>query len=121
MGTASPRRELSPSNATLQAALRKTHPACSLILAALPGVASAHSRLDSGLTREHKDLLTVLEFFLWLVLTLALLDQIVRPLQTLANVVGALREEDYPFALAGPLPMTRWASSRSKSILSPTS
>ncbi len=45
--------------------------------------------------------LTVVEFFLWLVLTLALLDQIVRPLQTLTNVVGALREEDYSFRARG--------------------
>ena len=38
-----------------------------------------------------------LEFFLWFLLTLALLEQIVRPLQTLSNVVSALREEDYSF------------------------
>ena len=48
--------------------------------------------------------LTALEFFLWLVLTLVLLDQIVRPLQTLANVVGALREEDYSFRARGAAP-----------------
>ena len=36
-----------------------------------------------------------------MVLTLALLDQIVRPLQTLTNVVGALREEDYSFRARG--------------------
>ena len=48
--------------------------------------------------------LTALEFFLWLVLTLALLDQIVRPLQTLTNVVGALREEDYSFRARGAAP-----------------
>ena len=41
----------------------------------------------TGVAR-HKISLTVLELFLWLVLTLALLDQIVRPLQTLTNVVG---------------------------------
>ncbi|HLI63404.1 MAG TPA: ATP-binding protein [Terriglobales bacterium] len=45
--------------------------------------------------------LTVLELLLWLVLTFALLDQIVRPLQTLTNVVGALREEDYSFRARG--------------------
>ncbi len=37
-------------------------------------------------------------------LTLVLLDQIVRPLQTLANVVGALREEDYSFRARGAAP-----------------
>ena len=46
----------------------------------------------------------MLEFFLWLVLTLALLDQVVRPLQTLTNVVGALREEDYSFRARGAAP-----------------
>ena len=62
---------------------------------------------SSGLqpwTRDVKIALTVLEFFLWLVLTLALLDQIVRPLQTLTNVVGALREEDYSFRARGAIP-----------------
>ena len=36
----------------------------------------------------------------------ALHDQIIRPLQTLANVVGALREEDYSFAPAWRSPTT---------------
>jgi two-component system, NtrC family, nitrogen regulation sensor histidine kinase NtrY len=55
-------------------------------------------------SRDTKISLTVLELFLWLVLTLALLDQIVRPLQTLTNVVGALREEDYSFRARGAAP-----------------
>ena len=55
-------------------------------------------------TQDVKISLTVLEVFLWLVLTLALLDQIVRPLQTLTNVVGALREEDYSFRARGAAP-----------------
>ena len=75
------------------------------ILAALPGVAFGTSLIwTRDWTRDVKVSLTVLEFFLWLVLTLALLDQIVRPLQTLANVVGALREEDYSFAPRGAAP-----------------
>src|ERR1700678_1151414 len=37
------------------------------------------------------------EVVLCLLLGAALLDHVVRPLQTLANVVGALREEDYSF------------------------
>jgi len=75
------------------------------ILAALPGVAFGTSLIwTRDWTRDVKISLTVLEFFLWLVLTLALLDQIVRPLQTLANVVGALREEDYSFRARGAAP-----------------
>ena len=72
------------------------------ILAALPGIAFGTTLIwTHAWTRDVKITLTVLEFFLWLVLTLALLDQIVRPLQTLTNVVGALREEDYSFRARG--------------------
>ncbi len=55
-------------------------------------------------TQDIKISLTVLEVFLWLVLTIALIDQIVRPLQTLTNVVGALREEDYLVSRTGRRP-----------------
>ncbi len=75
------------------------------ILAALPGVAFGTILIwTHDWTRDVKISFTVLEFFLWLVLTLALLDQIVRPLQTLTNVVGALREEDYSFRARGAAP-----------------
>jgi two-component system nitrogen regulation sensor histidine kinase NtrY len=39
--------------------------------------------------------------FTWWLLAMALQDQAVRPLQTLANVVAALREEDYSFRARG--------------------
>ncbi len=72
------------------------------VLAALPGIAFGTILIwTHPWTRDIRITLTVLEFFLWLVLTLALLDQIVRPLQTLTNVVGALREEDYSFRARG--------------------
>jgi two-component system, NtrC family, nitrogen regulation sensor histidine kinase NtrY len=75
------------------------------ILAALPGVAFATVLIwTHDWSRDTKISLTILVFFLWLVLTLALLDQIVRPLQTLTNVVGALREEDYSFRARGAAP-----------------
>ena len=75
------------------------------ILAALPGVAFGTILIwTHDWSRDTKISLTVLELFLWLVLTLALLDQIVRPLQTLTNVVGALREEDYSFRARGAAP-----------------
>ncbi len=75
------------------------------VLAALPGVAFGTTLIwTSAWPRDVKIALTTLEFFLWLVLTLVLLDQIVRPLQTLANVVGALREEDYSFRARGAAP-----------------
>jgi len=37
------------------------------------------------------------ELFAWWLLAMALQEQAIRPLQTLANVVGALREEDFSF------------------------
>ena len=75
------------------------------ILAALPGIAFGTILIwISTWSRDTKVSFTILEVFLWLVLTLALLDQIVRPLQTLTNVVGALREEDYSFRARGAAP-----------------
>ena len=75
------------------------------ILAALPGIGFGTALMwTRGWSEDVKISLTVLEMFLWLVLTLALLDQIVRPLQTLSNVVGALREEDYSFRARGATP-----------------
>ena len=74
-------------------------------LASLPGMAFGTSLIwTHQWSQDVKISLTVLEFFLWLVLTLALIDQIVRPLQTLTNVVGALREEDYSFRARGADP-----------------
>ena len=48
-------------------------------------------------TTQSKLMLLGTEAFISLLLGAALRDHIVRPLQTLANVVGALREEDYSF------------------------
>lgn len=71
-------------------------------LAALPGI------IASGIliwlqpwSLESKIALSFLEIFVWWVLTLALHEQVIRPIQTLANVVGALREEDYSFRARG--------------------
>jgi two-component system, NtrC family, nitrogen regulation sensor histidine kinase NtrY len=50
---------------------------------------------------ESKLALSFLELFVWCVLALLLHEQTVRPLQTLANVVAALREEDYSFRARG--------------------
>ncbi len=67
-------------------------------LAALPGL------LVSGIlvwmqpwSVESRIALIGAEVFVWWLLALALQEQTTRPLQTLANVVGSLREEDYSF------------------------
>ena len=44
------------------------------------------------------------ELFVWWLLALALQDQTTRPLQTLANVIGSLREEDYSFRARNAAP-----------------
>jgi nitrogen fixation/metabolism regulation signal transduction histidine kinase len=68
------------------------------VLAALPGVVLGTTFVWlQTWARDVKIAVTFFEFLLWFLLTLALLEQIVRPLQTLANVVSALREEDYSF------------------------
>jgi nitrogen fixation/metabolism regulation signal transduction histidine kinase len=45
-----------------------------------------------------------LELFLWWLLSMALQEQTIRPLQTLANVIGSLREEDYSFRARNATP-----------------
>src|ERR1700691_4637641 len=45
--------------------------------------------------------LSLVELLAWWLLALVLHEQTVRPLQTLANVVSALREEDYSFRARG--------------------
>ena len=76
-----------------------------IILLAAPGV------LVSGIliwlqpwALQLKWSLLVAEVFLTLLVGAALLDHIIRPLQTLANVVGALREEDYSFRARAAVP-----------------
>src|SRR5713226_3946015 len=46
---------------------------------------------------ESKFALSFVELFVWWLLAMALHEQTTRPLQTLANVIAALREEDYSF------------------------
>src|SRR6516164_528970 len=68
------------------------------ILAALPGGFLGTALVwTQAWSRDVKIATTIFEFLMWFLLTLALLEQIVRPLQTLSNVVSALREEDYSF------------------------
>jgi two-component system nitrogen regulation sensor histidine kinase NtrY len=74
------------------------------LLVALPGI------LVSGIliwlqswSVESKLALSIAGLFAWWMLALALHGQTIRPLQTLANVVGALREEDYSFRARGAI------------------
>lgn len=53
---------------------------------------------------ESRFALIGLELFAWWLLALALQEQTTRPLQTLANVIGALREEDYSFRARNAVP-----------------
>ena len=50
---------------------------------------------------ESKWALLFVELFVWWLLAMALQEQTARPLQTLANVIAALREEDYSFRARG--------------------
>ncbi len=45
-----------------------------------------------------------IELFVWWILALALQEQTTRPLQTIANVIGSLREEDYSFRARNAAP-----------------
>src|SRR5579859_1344177 len=46
---------------------------------------------------ESRIALIIAELFVWWLLALALQEQTTRPLQTLANVLGSLREDDFSF------------------------
>lgn len=48
--------------------------------------------------------LILAELFVWWLLALALQEQTTRPLQTLANVIGSLREEDFSFRARNAVP-----------------
>jgi two-component system, NtrC family, nitrogen regulation sensor histidine kinase NtrY len=52
-------------------------------------------------TLESKLALMFTELFVWWLLAMALQEQTSRPLQTLSNVISALREEDYSFRARG--------------------
>jgi two-component system nitrogen regulation sensor histidine kinase NtrY len=72
------------------------------LLVALPGIVVSGILIwRQPWSAESKAALSLIEVFVWWVLALALHDQTVRPLQTLANVVAALREEDYSFRARG--------------------
>jgi nitrogen fixation/metabolism regulation signal transduction histidine kinase len=74
------------------------------LLVALPGivVSSVFIWLQSW-SLESKLGLSFAELLAWWLLALALHAQTVHPLQTLANVVAALREEDYSFRARGAI------------------
>jgi nitrogen fixation/metabolism regulation signal transduction histidine kinase len=72
------------------------------LLVALPGmlVGGILIWLQSW-TVESKCALLFAELFVWWLLAMALQEQTTRPLQTLSNVISALREEDYSFRARG--------------------
>ncbi|HEX8925331.1 MAG TPA: ATP-binding protein [Terriglobales bacterium] len=71
-------------------------------LVALPSmIVSVILVLIQHWSTDSKVALLVAEALAWLLLVLAQHEQIVRPLQTLTNVVAALREEDYSFRARG--------------------
>ena len=72
------------------------------LLVALPGliVGGIFISLQSW-TMQSKIGVIFAMLFLWWLLAMALQEQTTRPLQTLANVISALREEDYSFRARG--------------------
>jgi two-component system nitrogen regulation sensor histidine kinase NtrY len=71
-------------------------------LVALPSMAvSVVLVLIQKWSGDAKAALLIGEALAWLLLVLAQHEQIVRPLQTMTNVVAALREEDYSFRARG--------------------
>ena len=74
-------------------------------LVALPGLlVSAILVWTQPWTLGSRVALIAIELFAWWLLALALQEQTTRPLQTLANVIGSLREEDYSFRARNAAP-----------------
>ena len=74
-------------------------------LVALPGaIISGVLIWQQSWTIESKLTLFLLEIIAWWLLAMALQEHATRPLQTLANVVAALREEDYSFRARNAVP-----------------
>lgn len=72
------------------------------LFVALPGILVSGVLIwQEAWSTESKLALSLAELFAWWVLALVLHEQTVRPLQTLANVVASLREEDYSFRARG--------------------
>src|ERR1700690_1965454 len=72
------------------------------LLVALPGIVVSGTLIWlRPWSLESKLALSFAESFAWWLLALGLHAQTVRPLQTLANVVASLREEDYSFRARG--------------------
>jgi nitrogen fixation/metabolism regulation signal transduction histidine kinase len=55
----------------------------------------------SGLSVEFKWTITLILALAWMIGTSALHGQVIRPLQTLSNMVAAIREDDFSFRLRG--------------------
>jgi two-component system nitrogen regulation sensor histidine kinase NtrY len=72
------------------------------VFVALPGILVCGILIWQQLwLRESKLALSFAVLFAWWILAMLLHEQTVRPLQTLANVVSSLREEDYSFRARG--------------------
>ena len=72
------------------------------LLVALPGmIIGGVFIVQQPWSVESKCALVFAELFVWWLLAMALQEQTTRPLQTLANVIAALREEDYSFRARG--------------------
>jgi len=72
------------------------------LLVALPGmIVSGIFIVLQSWSVESKCALLFAELFVWWLLAMILQEQTTRPMQTLANVIASLREEDYSFRARG--------------------
>jgi nitrogen fixation/metabolism regulation signal transduction histidine kinase len=72
---------------------------------ALPGLAISGILIWlQDWTLSSKLALSIVEALACWILAASLQDQVIRPLQTLSNVIAALREEDYSFRVRGAVP-----------------
>jgi nitrogen fixation/metabolism regulation signal transduction histidine kinase len=75
------------------------------LLVVAPGMITALLLIfHQNWTNEAKWSLTAGLIITWLILEAILHDQVIRPLQTLTNVISSLREDDYSFRARGAVP-----------------
>lgn len=72
------------------------------LVISMPGIVVAELMLwYSGHSLEFKWTITIVIALAWIIATSILHGEVIRPLQTLANMVAAIREEDFSFRLRG--------------------
>jgi nitrogen fixation/metabolism regulation signal transduction histidine kinase len=105
MASSSPAPKSKPQSRKRARLLYENRVSLYSFLVALPGLLVSIALIwTQPWGTESRLALIALELFVWWLLAMALQEQTTRPLQTLSNVISALREEDYSFRARNAAP-----------------